>query len=137
MGDSAGYQLAADLVLGAHFAFVLFVVLGLVLILLGGVLRWRWVTNPLFRLIHVGAIVYVAIQSWLGKICPLTVWEMNLRRHAQEAAYEGSFIGHWLGVLLYWDLPAWVFNVVYSLFALAVLGAWYRVRPRGFSSRDD
>lgn len=133
MDDTARYRLAADLVLGAHFTFVLFVVLGLALILLGGALKWRWVKNPLFRFAHLGAIVFVAVQSWSGRLCPLTVWEMSLRRQAQDASYEGSFVSHWLGVLLYWDLPMWAFNLIYGLFALAVVGAWYGIRPRRFS----
>lgn len=127
-----GYRIAADLILGAHFAFVLFVVLGLGLIWLGGLLRWRWVTNPLFRGAHLGAIVFVVIQTWLGRACPLTVWEMHLRRIAQESAYETSFVAHWLGVFLYYEAPPWVFNLTYGAFALLVLGAWFVIRPRGF-----
>lgn len=42
------YSLLADLVLITHVTFVLFVIFGLVLILVGGGLGWQWVRNPWF-----------------------------------------------------------------------------------------
>ena len=43
--------------------------------------------------------------------------------------YEGSFIGHWLQQLLYYEAPHWVFVSAYSLFGLLVLASWWWVRP--------
>ena len=65
--------LAADLILVLHTLFVAFVVLSLPAILLGGVLAWPWVRNRCFRLLHLAAIAFVVVQSWLGMICPLTL----------------------------------------------------------------
>ena len=109
-----------------------FVVLGLVLILVGGFMSWGWVRNPWFRLAHLLGIGIVVLQSWLGVICPLTTWEMMLRSKGGEATYEGSFIAHWLGKLLYYDAPAWVFVVCYTAFGGLVLISWAFVRPRAF-----
>ena len=101
------YLLAADLLLIGHVLFVAFVVFGLVLILIGKPLDWHWVRNPWFRLAHLTAIGIVALQSWLGVICPLTKLEMTLRDRADGVVYSGSFISHWLESLLYYQAPAW------------------------------
>jgi len=126
----------ADAALLLHVLFVAFVVLGLVLVLVGGFWRWQWVRNPWFRLSHLLAIVFVAAQTWLDMVCPLTTLEMMLRARSGGALYAGSFIGHWLQVLLYYQAPNWVFAVCYSLFALAVATAWVWVRPRPFGRKS-
>ncbi len=124
------YALLADAVLLLHFAFVLFVIIGLVLIVTGGARRWQWIRNGWFRLAHLGAIGVVVAQAWLGKICPLTILEMWLRRQAGQAGYEGGFIQHWVGELLYYSAPPWVFVLCYTLFALLVAAAWWAFPPR-------
>ena len=45
-------RVAADLLLVLHFAFVIFVVSSLPLILVGGRMGWTWVRNRLFRQLH-------------------------------------------------------------------------------------
>ena len=131
MSSAVASRVAADLLLLLHFAFVTFVVLSLPLILVGGRLGWSWVRNRLFRQLHLAAIAIVVLQSWLGRICPLTAWEMALREQAGEATYTGAFVAHWLDALLYYQAPAWVFALVYTLFGLLVVFAWFRVPPRG------
>lgn len=128
------YLLAADLLLFGHILFVAFVVLGLALILIGKPCDWSWVRNPRFRLSHLLAIAIVVLQSWVGVICPLTTWEMALRQRADAAVYSGSFISHWLQSLLYFQAPAWVFTVCYTVFAAMVVASWFWVRPRRFDS---
>ncbi len=130
MSDAQLYQWLADGVLFLHVAVVAFVVLGLVLILIGGVRRWRWVRNRWFRFGHLGAILVVVAQAWLGVICPLTTLEMWLREQAGgEGVYTGSFIQHWLQALLYYEAPGWVFVLAYTLFAAVVIVAWWRLPP--------
>ncbi len=127
------YLLAADLLLIGHVLFVAFVVFGLVLILIGKPLDWVWVRNPWFRLAHLAAIGIVALQSWLGVMCPLTTLEMTLRDRANGIVYSGSFISHWLESLLYYQAPPWVFTVCYTVFAALVVVSWFWIRPRRFS----
>lgn len=129
---STTYRVAADLVLIVHVLFVLFVMLGLLLIIAGGALRWSWVRNPWFRLAHCAAIVVVVLQAWLGVICPLTTVEMALREKAGDATYSGSFIAHWLGKLLFYEAPSWVFTLAYTAFGALVAASWIWVRPRRF-----
>lgn len=123
-------RLAADALLVLHFAIVLFIVLGLALFALGGALGWSWVRRRWLRLAHLAAIGVVIAQSWAGAVCPLTIWEMALRARAGDATYGGSFIAHWVGRILYWDAPAWVFTAAYSVFGLAVVAVWLLVPPR-------
>ena len=127
------YLIAADALLLLHALFVLFVVVGLVLIVLGGVCHWPWVRNPWFRLAHLGAIVFVVLQSWAGRICPLTSWEMALRSRAGQEVYQGSFVSYWVGRLLYYDAPLWVFALCYTAFAALVVACWWWVRPQPFA----
>ena len=129
------FLLAADALLLGHLLFVAFVILGLALILAGKLLDWGWVRNPWFRVAHLSAIAVVAMQSWLGIICPLTTWEMALRERAGAATYAGAFIAHWLETILYYQAPPWVFTVCYTAFAAVVIASWFWVRPRRFARR--
>ncbi|MFT6268260.1 MAG: glucan phosphoethanolaminetransferase (alkaline phosphatase superfamily) [Alphaproteobacteria bacterium] len=132
MDNTFLYLLAADTLLIIHVLFVVFVVVGLLLIFIAKMQKWRWVRSPWFRIAHLVGIAIVVVQSWLGIICPLTTWEMALREHAGEAVYAGSFISHWLSTLLYYHAPEWVFAVVYSAFGILVLLSWIWVRPNSF-----
>lgn len=129
------HLLAADVLLLIHVLFVLFVVGGLVLVYVGGAHDWDWVRNPWFRSVHLLYVSVVVVQAWLGRICPLTDWEMAFRSRAGDAVYSGGFIAHWLQTLLYYEAPAWVFAVCYTLFAALVVYSWIRVPPRGFGAR--
>jgi hypothetical protein len=122
--------LMADTILVLHFLFVLFVVFGLLAIYLGYFLSWHWVSHRTFRILHITAIGIVVLQSWLGVICPLTIWEMALREQAGEATYAGSFVQHWLQYLLYYSAPNMVFIALYTGFACFVLLSWYLVPVR-------
>ena len=130
--DRAALALA-NTVLVLHVAIVLFVVGGLALIVLGNWRnrRWRWVNAWWFRLAHLAAIGVVVAEAWFGITCPLTTLEARLRLRAGAPVHGGSgFIEFWLQRLLYYDAPAWVFTLAYSLFALLVVLAWWRYPPR-------
>ncbi len=124
------YQILADTVLTIHAVIVLFVVGGLALIIAGNLRGWVWVNNLWFRLAHVIAIAIVVLQAWLGVLCPLTTLEVWLRSQAGEAGYSGSFVQYWLQELLYYQAPAWVFILAYTLFGLLVVLTWWYCPPR-------
>jgi hypothetical protein len=117
----------ADLVLLLHFGLACFIVLGLGLIWLGAGLAWQWVHNFWFRLSHLSAIVYVAMEAIVGIVCPLTRWEDALRQNTGE---RPSFVARWIQRLLYYDLPEWVFTAVYIAAALATAITWFLAPPR-------
>jgi hypothetical protein len=124
------YRFLADAVLVFHFGVTLFVVGGLVVVLAGNWLHWRWVNQLWFRLTHLGTIAVVTLQAWLGQFCPLTTLESWLRVQAGATAYQQSFIEYWLQRLIYFEAPFWVFTAAYTVFALLVLLAWWRFPPQ-------
>jgi len=73
MNDARLYSLIADTLLVIHFAFVLFVVCGFMLILIGLTSRWSWVHNRSFRIADLAAVGFVVLQAWFGQLCPLTI----------------------------------------------------------------
>jgi len=124
------YQYLANTVLILHVAIVLFIILGLVLTLAGGPLKWQWVRNFYFRAVHLAGIAYIAAEAWLGIICPLTTLELWLRERAGQAVYEGDFIAYWLNKILFYQAPPVVFIVAYSIFGLLVVLSWVLVPSR-------
>jgi hypothetical protein len=129
MTDTSARWLA-DALLALHVGIVAFVVLGTLLVVIGGWRGWSWVRNRPFRIVHLGLMVFVALQAWLGRLCPLTVWEQALRNRAGQATYGESFMQHWLSRLIFFDAPWWVFVAAYTVFAALVVGCWWWLRPR-------
>lgn len=128
--EQKGYLIAADAILIVHVVFVVFVIFGLLAVYLGWFFKWSWVRNIWFRLLHLTAIGVVVLQSWFGKICPLTTWEMSLRQSGGDATYSGTFIQHWLHSILYYSAPEWVFILLYTTFGLLVLVSWFLITPK-------
>ena len=125
------HLLLADLVLVLHTLWVAFVVFGLALIWLGHLCRWPFVRNFYFRLAHLLAMGFVAMTTLLGIVCPLTIWENQLRWLAgQGRRYEGSCIQHWLHRMLFYEASDDLFKVVYVGFFLLVIGSFLVVKPR-------
>ena len=120
----------ADLIVAVHVGYVSFIVGGEVLILLGAVRRWQWVRNFWFRIVHLAAIGFVAIEAMIGMACPLTVWEDLLRHQAGQDVAEGTFIGRCLDRIIFLGFPAWVFTAMHIGFALLVLATLIVVPPR-------
>jgi len=81
----------ADLVVAVHAAFVVFVVLG-------GLLVVHW---PRLAWVHVPAVAWGVFIEFRGWICPLTPLENYLRRRGGASAYEGEFIQRYILPLLY------------------------------------
>jgi len=85
------FQLAADLVVIVHAAFVAFVIAGGLL-----VLRWRSLAW-----LHVPAAVWGVAVGFGGWFCPLTDMENYLRARSGAAVYQDDFIERYLLPLLY------------------------------------
>jgi hypothetical protein len=138
------YQSLANLVLITHIAFVLFVVGGQILIFVGGIpqLRnsqqsWQRVHKAGFRYLHLAAILYVVIESWLGVMCPLTVLEQWLRQAAGQTTYQGDFIAYYLSDFLFFNAPAWVFTCAYSVFGGLVLLSFFLIPIKKSAATKD
>lgn len=85
------WRLAADALVLVHLAFILFV-------MLGGLLVWRW---PRLCWLHLPAVAWGIVVEALHLTCPLTPWENQLRRAAGDAGYTGSFVEHYLLPVIY------------------------------------
>ena len=85
------FRIAADLVVVFHFGFILYVILG-------GLLVLRW---PVLAWFHIPAALWGALIEFAGWICPLTPLENLLRRASGTAGYGGGFIDHYLIPIIY------------------------------------
>jgi hypothetical protein len=129
--SEAAAALAADLVVAFHSLYVLFAVGGEIAILAGGLLHWRWIRNMVFRLLHLVAVVFVAIEASMGIACPLTVWEYRLRSAAGQSSEEQiSFVARIIRALIFYDFPSWVFTALYIGFGALVVLTFVLIPPR-------
>ena len=84
-------RILADMLAVFHFAYVIFAVLGGLLLLWRRRLVW----------IHVPVVVMAALIEFTGWICPLTPLENWLRVRGGEAGYAGGFVEHYIIPILY------------------------------------
>jgi hypothetical protein len=123
--------LLADIIVVLHFGYVLFAVGGEILVLAGGLLRWRWTRSLPLRLAHLAAVVLVAVEALLGVVCPLTEWEFRLRELAgQQVERQLSFVARLVRAIIFYDFPTWVFTLAYVGFALLVAGSFLLFPPQ-------
>jgi hypothetical protein len=81
----------ADALVVLHFGFSGFVIFG-------GFLTWRW---PKLIFLHLPALVWGCWVEVSHSICPLTPLENRLRHLGGAAGYDGGFLSHYLGQVLY------------------------------------
>ncbi|MFO7731990.1 MAG: DUF2784 domain-containing protein [Spirochaetia bacterium] len=123
--------LFADFVVAFHFGYLLFTLGGELLILLGAALHWQWIHGQLFRLLHLIAVLLVAVEALIGYLCPLTQLEHFLRTRAgQQVETEISFVGRLIRSVLFYDFPGWFFTALYIAFGLLVLITYICIPPR-------
>lgn len=85
------YRILADVVLGVHMIYIVFVVLGALL-----VARWAWVAW-----LHIPAAAWGALVELFGFWCPLTPLENHFRERAGAEGYADGFIEEYLLPLIY------------------------------------
>jgi hypothetical protein len=124
------YGFLADLVVVIHCIYIAFVLLGQAGITLGWALRWQWVRNPWFRVAHLAAIAFVAFEAAIDMVCPLTVWENQLRTLAGQGTRAGTFMGRLFHDLIFVSLPNHYFDWMYFGFAALVFATFVFCPPR-------
>jgi Protein of Unknown function (DUF2784) len=124
------YSLLADLVLAIHIAYVAYILLGLVLILVGWRRNWNWVRNPWFRFTHLAAILIVVLELIFQTSCPLTVWELELRSLAGHPVSEATLIGRLMHYLLFVAVPGWIAQAIYIGAALLIAATFVLDPPQ-------
>ena len=124
-------SLLADIIVTVHFCYVGFTFGGEILILLGGLFRWRWVRNLSFRIVHLASVTLVAVEAVAGAQCPLTTWEYQLRIEAgQQVEGQISFIARLMRSVIFYNFPGWVFLASYIGFAILVGLTFMLVTPQ-------
>ncbi len=85
------YRILADSVVVIHFAFILFVIFGALLVLKWNRLMW----------FHIPCAIWGALIEFAGWICPLTPLENQLRIRSGAEGYHSSFIEHYIIPIIY------------------------------------
>ena len=85
------YSFLADLLVVFHLVFILYGIAGAMLI-------FKW---PKTIWLHLPSCFWGMTVEFTGWICPLTPWEIQLRRLAGEEGYTESFIEHYLILIIY------------------------------------
>lgn len=125
------YGFLADVMVTVHVGYVLYVLVGEVLILAGWGLGWGWVRNFWFRATHLVAIGVVVFEEFFGIRCPLTVWEEQLRVLAGQPVTGETFVGRLFHALLFYeDAPQWVFAATHAAVGAVVLATFVLCPPR-------
>lgn len=105
------FLILADAVLATHVLWILWVIAG-----------WTLTrSRPWLRWLHIASLVWgivVEIGPWP---CPVTLLEQWLETRAGYAAYQGSFIVHYLEGFIYPDVPRFLLTWFGPLACLAIL----------------
>ena len=118
------FRILADTTVVLHLGFVVFA-------LLGGLLVLRW---PHVAWLHLPAAAWGAWVEFAGSVCPLTPLENWLRTQGGRVAYDSSFIEHHLLPILYPTSLSrelqWALGCIVVLVNVAVYVAVLRRRAR-------
>jgi len=104
------YAIAADIIVILHFAFVVFVLLGGVLLLWWRKLVW----------IHLPAVIWGIMIEFTGWICPLTPYENKFRQQAGLEMYDGDFVMRYIMPVLYPEDLTRSLQVAFGLVVLVI-----------------
>lgn len=102
------YQILADGVVVLHLAFILFVVLGGILVVFLPKVVW----------FHIPCVIWGVVIELTGGICPLTPFEIYLRTKAGQSVYQGDFVVHYIEPIIY---PANLTRELQIMFSLGVI----------------
>ncbi|HEY1488296.1 MAG TPA: DUF2784 domain-containing protein, partial [Micromonosporaceae bacterium] len=106
------YRWLADAIVGVHFAFLGYVIVG-------GFLALRWRRTIWTHLI--ACAWAVAIVTAPGLLCPLTIAQNWAMHRAGEPQFTGGFIDRYVENVIY---PARYTPIVQALVALIVIASW-------------
>ncbi|MDF3836427.1 DUF2784 domain-containing protein [Cupriavidus basilensis] len=115
----------ADAIVLLHLAFIVFV-------MLGGLLVLRW---PRLAWLHLPAVAWGVLVEWSGWICPLTPLENALRLRAGQQAYGGDFVQRYVLPVIYPEGLTREIQVVLGAVVLALNLAVYATLYRRMRRR--
>lgn len=119
------YQSLADMVVVLHLLFILFVILGGLLLLRWSKLVW----------LHLTAVCWGVGIELFGWICPLTPLENWLRlKDFESGSYETSFVEHYLIPIIYPQALThnlqWVLALTVIIINALIYSLVYRTRNK-------
>jgi hypothetical protein len=115
------YQILANIVAIIHFAFIIFVVFGALLLI-----KRRWVA-----LFHIPSVVWGMLIEFKNWECPLTPLEVYLLEAGGLEGYSGGFIEHYLISIIYPEAMSREVQIMLGVFVFllnAALYAWLLLR---------
>lgn len=114
------YRMMADMVVVLHFAVVLFVLFGGLLVI------WRrWMAW-----VHLPIIAWVIFAELFQYLCPLTYLENWLRERGSGETYRGDFVAHYIMPVLYPDGLTSRMQILFGLLILAINFSLYAIAFR-------
>jgi hypothetical protein len=102
------YAVVADALVIFHLVFIVFVMLGGLLLL-----KWHWLIY-----LHLPAVAWGILVELQGWPCPLTPLEQHFRTLAGETGYSGGFVQHYLLPIIY---PAGLTRELQTVIAISVI----------------
>ena len=123
------YGVLADLVVALHAAFLVFVVLG-------GLLVARW---PRVAWLHLPCVIWGVALIATGLECPLTGLEKWFIESGGAEPYAGGFVDHYVEDIVYPDeLTPVLWAVAVGCFVVGYRRAWsVAAKPRQGRPRQD
>ncbi len=109
------YGVLATAIALAHFAYIVFVLGGALLLVSS-----RW-----WALLHIPAVLWGAYVELTGRVCPLTPLENEFRARAGQAGYSEGFIEHYLARIIYPEGLTSGIQIGLGVFVLILNGALY------------
>ena len=122
------YDKIAALILILHFGIIIFITSLFFLVPIGYKYNWQFVKNKKLRIIHLGLITFISLETVLGLACPLTYLENFF---LEKNTYE-FFLSYWISQIIYWNLPSSFFIILYLICFIWTIKMWQLFPPRKF-----
>lgn len=121
-----------DVLLTLHVVWAAWMVTGIVLAVLGFWFNrlWHW---RLFRIIHMAGLIGTAtVPLWYGRLCPLTLWEWNMRAVNGHAAgiEPRPFMVRLFHDILYFDVDPAIMSIITAIAAVGTVVIFITHPPR-------
>lgn len=114
------YRFLADIVVLIHFLWILFLIFGAI---------WGRRIRAV-KSIHLSGLAFAFIIEVFNFYCPLTYIEVWARsRHDPALTYSGSFIVHYLEMMIYIEIPRYIAASL-TIF-ICGLNSWFYIRKDG------
>jgi len=121
------YNFFADLIVPAHFLFIVFVICGGLLV----------IRRPKIAFVHLPAAVWGVIVEFFGWICPLTPLENYFRHLAGYTQYRGDFILRYLFPVIYPENLTSTIQIVLGALVIIINVVFYSIAIQIRRSRKE